>query len=59
MARVFAYLMQPEVEMSDEAIFNDVSVIIEKALAEVHSHDQSQNYISGNALDIALKKLIA
>src|SRR5690606_42145091 len=33
MARVFAYLMQRNVEMSDDAIFSDVSDVIYRALS--------------------------
>ncbi|HRF40718.1 MAG TPA: Glu/Leu/Phe/Val dehydrogenase dimerization domain-containing protein [Saprospiraceae bacterium] len=58
MARVFAYLMQPEVELTDEAIFQDVSNIIRAALAEVYAHEPSGKYIAGKALELALGKLM-
>ncbi len=35
MARVFAYLMQDQIELTDEAIFKDVSKTIERALHHV------------------------
>lgn len=57
MARVFAYLMQPDVAMTDQAIFSDASQTIRKALAEVLKINASPNNISSNALYLALKKL--
>lgn len=59
MARVFAYLMKPDVEMSDKAIFEDVSNIIRKALLEIYDKDPAKTRISQNALSIALNKLIS
>ncbi len=59
MARVFAYLMQPEVLMSDQAIFEDVSDTIRKAIEEVYSTHKDPVFISENSLNLALKKLIA
>lgn len=58
MARVFAYLMQSRIEMSDEAIFNDTSDIIKHAIAKAHSHHNGHTNISKTALEIALKQLI-
>lgn len=58
MARVFAYLMQPEVELTDEAIFQDVSDTIRRALEEVFTRDASGRRIASRALDIALAKLM-
>lgn len=59
MARVFAYLMQPDVVITDQAIFQDVSETIRKALREVHISHKEPVKISENALNIALKKLLA
>lgn len=59
MARVFAYLMQPDVVITDQAIFQDVSETIHKALREVHISHKEPVKISENALNIALKKLLA
>lgn len=59
MARVFAYLMQPDVVITDHAIFQDVSETIRKALREVHMSHKEPVKISENALNIALKKLLA
>lgn len=58
MARVFAYLMQPGVEITDDAIFQDVSRTIYNGLAEVHKADPSPVNISTQALEIALNKLL-
>lgn len=36
MARAFAYFMQPDTDMSDEAIFRDTTATIEKAMRTTH-----------------------
>ncbi len=59
MARVFAYFMQPEALMTDEAIFGDVSQTIQKALNTVKERSERNNRISDTALQIALEKLIS
>jgi glutamate dehydrogenase/leucine dehydrogenase len=58
MARVFAYLMGKDIEVSDAAIFNDVSSIVKQALQEVYNVNKSDKLISQRALEIALNKLI-
>jgi len=58
MARVFAYFMERKVQMTDEAIFNDTSMVIKKALEEVHNINSSKKGISETAFKIALKQLI-
>lgn len=58
MARVFAYLMQSDVEMTDRAIFYDVSETIKNALKRVHEMDPKETQISSTALNIALNKLV-
>jgi glutamate dehydrogenase/leucine dehydrogenase len=58
MARVFAYLMTENAELTDEAIFNDVSNIIYEALKEVKNKNASTINISASALEIALNKLL-
>ena len=58
MARVFAYLMQPDVTMTDSAIFNDVSAIINKALRQIYTESPDLTNISSKALEIALNKLM-
>ncbi len=58
MARVFAYLMQHSIEVTDEAIFNDVSDTIRKGLQDIQAENASKTNISTTALEIALKKLV-
>lgn len=58
MARVFAYLMQPNVEISDNAIFSDTSSIIFNALDSVFSHSTTKTKLSSTAYEIALAQLI-
>ncbi len=58
MARVFAYFMERKVQMTDEAIFNDTSQIIRKAIQNVYDRSDSKKEISKTAFEIALKQLI-
>jgi len=59
MARVFAYLMQLDIEISDDAIFKDVSDTIQQGIHNVYKRNgQKPEEISKTALDIALKELI-
>lgn len=58
MARVFAYLMQPDVEVTDQAIFADVSNTIGAALAAVHAVQPAPNGVASAALGLALRKLV-
>ncbi|MBB5437110.1 glutamate dehydrogenase/leucine dehydrogenase [Pedobacter sp. AK017] len=58
MARVFAYLMQRNVEMSDDAIFTDASQVIYKALKAVHEESREKKELSKTAFEIALKQLV-
>ncbi|MEQ8702748.1 MAG: Glu/Leu/Phe/Val dehydrogenase dimerization domain-containing protein [Phaeodactylibacter sp.] len=58
MARVFAYFMKAEAEMTDEAIFSDVSATIRGALENLRAENPSKNFIASNALNDALKRLI-
>ena len=58
MARVFAYLMHPEVDVTDEAIFGDVSDTIKKALQHVFDYSPSFENISTSALKLSLSKLM-
>ncbi len=57
MARVFAYLMQPDAMMTDRAIFGDSSATIRQALEEVFKNSPVPRKISSSALFLALKKL--
>tara|TARA_R110002050_G_scaffold195167_2_gene329976 strand:+ start:1312 stop:2568 length:1257 start_codon:yes stop_codon:yes gene_type:complete len=58
MARVFAYFMERKVQMTDEAIFNDTSEVIKKALIAVHKNNPTKIGISETAFEIALRQLI-
>jgi glutamate dehydrogenase/leucine dehydrogenase len=58
MARVFAFLMGKNVKITDDAIFQDVSNVIYKALEKVHQKDNNNRFISRNALQIAIEELI-
>jgi glutamate dehydrogenase/leucine dehydrogenase len=58
MARVFAYLMESGVSVTDEAIFGDVSEIIRQALHQVYDYNPSFENISSSALKLSLSKLM-
>jgi glutamate dehydrogenase/leucine dehydrogenase len=58
MARVFAYLMQMDAEISDSAIFQDSSNIILEAMKKVGSQSPDKLNFSREAYRIALKKLV-
>jgi len=58
MARVFAYLMEDKIEMTDTAIFADTSETIKNALIKSHAINSSKIHISKTAFEIALKQLI-
>jgi glutamate dehydrogenase/leucine dehydrogenase len=58
MARVFAYLMQENIELSDEAIFSDVSNVIYNAIKKIHAENSSDKGISQTGLLLALKQLM-
>jgi glutamate dehydrogenase/leucine dehydrogenase len=58
MARVFAYFMKAEAQMTDEAIFNDVSQTIRLTLEEAHANHPQLTKLSATALELALHKLI-
>ena len=57
MARVFAYCMQDDVELSDEAIFNDTSKVILDALVKANDMNTNTNGLSKVAFEIALEQL--
>jgi glutamate dehydrogenase/leucine dehydrogenase len=58
MARVFAYLMQENIELTDEAIFSDVSHVIFDAIKKIHTENPSDKGISQTGLHLALNQLI-
>ena len=58
MARVFAYLMKPNAQMTDEAIFTDVSETIREALQKVYDYNPNIVNVSTAALELSLNKLL-
>ncbi|WP_323757785.1 Glu/Leu/Phe/Val dehydrogenase dimerization domain-containing protein [Roseivirga sp.] len=58
MARVFAYLMQGGIALTDEAIFEDTANIIRNALQKVHDLSPEKTGISKRALENSLKQLV-
>ncbi len=58
MARTFAYLMSGSAELTDEAIFGDVTEIMEKALGEMHQKNSSKTNLSATGFEIALDQLL-
>ncbi|WP_226389593.1 Glu/Leu/Phe/Val dehydrogenase dimerization domain-containing protein [Penaeicola halotolerans] len=58
MARVFAYLMQDHAELTDDAIFRDVSNTIKKALKKTHGVNPKTTKIAQSSFEIALKQLV-
>ncbi len=59
-ARVFAYLMESKIElpMQDQAIFDDTSKTIKKALQNTFKKSASKTKICSTAFEIALKQLV-
>ncbi|WP_425636567.1 Glu/Leu/Phe/Val dehydrogenase dimerization domain-containing protein [Algoriphagus yeomjeoni] len=58
MARVFAYLMTDNAEVTDKAIFTDVSKTIEKALLKVNSKNPEKVKLAESSFSIALAQLV-
>ena len=58
MARVFAYLMSDKVEVTDQAIFSDVSETIKKALTKTFEKSQTKTKIAQKSFEIALAQLV-
>ncbi len=59
-ARVFAYFMESKIDlpMQDQAIFDDTSNIIKKALQNTFKKSASKTKICSTAFEIALKQLV-
>lgn len=57
MARVFAYLMQKNVTITDEAIFSDISQVIFDALQKVHRKNKSGTELTRTALKLAIDEI--
>ncbi|RAU84168.1 Glu/Leu/Phe/Val dehydrogenase dimerization domain-containing protein [Pontibacter arcticus] len=58
MARVFAYLMESEVEITDEAIFTDISNTIHAALEKAYNKSSQKTEIAKTSFEIALSQLL-
>jgi glutamate dehydrogenase/leucine dehydrogenase len=58
MARVFAYLMQPNITLTEEAIFEDVSKTIFNGLKACHQKDSNPVELQKVALGIAMDQLM-
>jgi glutamate dehydrogenase/leucine dehydrogenase len=58
MARVFAYFMESEVSMTDDAIFNDISVTIEKALKKTRQLHSKKTGLAQASFELALQQLV-
>ncbi len=58
MARVFAYLMEEDAVLTDEAIFHDVSATIKKAMERTYAADPQKVNIAKTAFRIALRQLL-
>ncbi|NBB89550.1 MAG: amino acid dehydrogenase [Bacteroidetes bacterium] len=57
MARTFAFLMEKDIDITDENIFTDVSNTIKTALREIHSSDtNSKVSLFQKAIEISLRK---
>lgn len=58
MARVFSYLMQDKVILTDKAIFEDISNCIHSALRKTYIKNSTKKIITETAFEIALKQLV-
>lgn len=58
MARVFAYLMQESIQLTDDAIFSDVSCVIYDAIKKIHAENPSEKGISQTGLKLSLSQLV-
>ena len=58
MARVFAYFMEKEVSMKDEAIFDDISTTIKNALLKTFAVHKDTRGIAQASFQIALEQLV-
>ncbi|PIB36084.1 amino acid dehydrogenase [Reichenbachiella sp. 5M10] len=58
MARVFAYFMEGKANLSDQAIFEDTSRTIYKALEKIHHHNKTKIGLTNTAFENSLAQLI-
>lgn len=58
MARVFAFLMQENPDITDEGIFRDTSVTIRNAMLRLHQFNPKKTGLSSKALEMSLTNLV-
>jgi len=58
MARVFAYLMETNAEITDQAIFGDTSRIIRRALERTRQQSDEQTGLAQKSFEMALRQLV-
>ncbi|TGE20651.1 amino acid dehydrogenase [Hymenobacter aquaticus] len=58
MARVFAYLMETNAEITDQAIFGDTSRIIRRALERTRQQGGSTTGVAQKSFEMALRQLV-
>lgn len=58
MARVFGYLMKQDAEVTDTAIFKDVSGIIRSSIMRLHQFNPKSTGLSAKALEMSLTDLV-
>jgi glutamate dehydrogenase/leucine dehydrogenase len=58
MARVFAYLMQDNAEITDAAIFKDISSTIRQAMMRLYQFNPKKTGLSKKALEMSLTNLV-
>ncbi|TNE79074.1 MAG: amino acid dehydrogenase [Bacteroidetes bacterium] len=59
MARVFAYLMGENAVISDEAIFNDASAVIRKAMMRLHQFNPKPTGLAKKGLELSLTTIMS
>jgi glutamate dehydrogenase/leucine dehydrogenase len=58
MARVFAYLMETNAEITDQAIFGDTSRIIRRALERTRQQGDATTGVAQKSFEMALRQLV-
>ncbi len=58
MARVFAYLMEQDIEITDQAIFTDIARTIRQALEKTYARNPHKTEIAKASFEIALSQLL-
>ncbi|SHJ34280.1 Glutamate dehydrogenase/leucine dehydrogenase [Hymenobacter daecheongensis DSM 21074] len=58
MARVFAYLMETNAEITDQAIFGDTSRIIRRALERTRKQGDARTGVAQKSFEMALRQLV-